>query len=200
METILFLDACMRGELSRTRALCRRFLTAYTEVRPDCHVTRRDLTQAPLPVLTASLADRREALAAQGADDPMLQPARDVAGADLILIGAPYWDLSFPAALKVYLEWASVLGVTFRYTREGQQVGMSRARALVYLTTGGGPMAEQNYGFRYLEGWASMMGVGRACCVEAENLDIQGADVEGILSQAGDRAAALARRLAQDPL
>ena len=49
----------------------------------------------------------------------MFDPAHEVAQADLVVIGAPYWDLTFPAALKVYLEWASMLGITFRYAQEG---------------------------------------------------------------------------------
>ena len=28
-----------------------------------------------------------------------------------------------------------MLGITFRYTQEGEQVGMSRARELVFITT-----------------------------------------------------------------
>ena len=40
--------------------------------------------------------------------------------ADEIVIGAPYWDLSFPAALKTYLEHCCVCDVTFHYTQEGR--------------------------------------------------------------------------------
>ena len=197
MEQLLFLDACMRGpEVSRTARLCRRFLAEYAALDPETRVLRRDLTGAELPVLTDRLSRERDELARTGADSPLLGPAREVAGADLIVVGAPYWDLSFPAALKVYLEWASCLGVTFRYTREGVQVGMSRARHLVYLTTGGGPVLAQNLGYQYIQGWAAMMGVGETFCLAAENLDIQGADVEAILARAEGEIPALVRRAA----
>ena len=35
-----------------------------------------------------------------------------------------YWDLSFPAALKIYIEHAAVMGVTFHYTEEGRCEGL----------------------------------------------------------------------------
>ena len=197
MEQLLFLDACMRGpEVSRTARLCRRFLEEYRALRPETRIVRRDLTGAGLPVMTAALAQERDALARAGSDSPLLAPAREVAGSDLILVGAPYWDLSFPAALKVCLEWASCLGITFRYTQEGAQVGMSRARALVYVTTGGGPVRAQNLGYQYIQGWAAMMGVGETLCLAAENLDVRGTDVEAALALAEGEIPALVRRAA----
>lgn len=197
MEQLLFLDACMRGpEVSRTARLCRRFLEEYRALRPETRIVRRDLTGAGLPVMTAALAQERDALARAGSDSPLLAPAREVAGSDLILVGAPYWDLSFPAALKVCLEWASCLGITFRYTAEGEQVGMSRARCLVYMTTGGGPVRAQNLGYDYLRGWAAMMGIGRTLCLAAEDLDVWGTDVEGALARAEEEIPALVRQAA----
>lgn len=197
MEHVLFVDACMRGPgQSRTLRLCRRFLSEYTALRPEASALHRDLSGAQLPVMTAQLAQERDRLAAAGADHPLLSPAREMAQADLVVVGAPYWDLSFPAALKVYLEWSSVLGITFRYAEDGRQVGLSRARSLVYLTTAGGPVEGQNYGFDYLRGLAGMFGIRDSRCVAAENLDVWGTDVERVLCRAEEDAAALARVLA----
>ena len=155
MEQVLFVDACMRGDVSRTRTLCQAFLAQYTALRPQCQVLHRDLTGASLPVLTGPLTQQRDQWVREGEDSPLLAPAREVAGADLILIGAPYWDLTFPAALKVYLEWASTLGLTFAYTPEGEQVGLSRARHLVFVTTAGGPIGTLNLGYDYLKAWGA---------------------------------------------
>ena len=196
VNKILFVNACMRGpERSRTWRLCQTFLKACKARWPEAEVTERDLTAAPLPVLTAELDDRRHQRLSEDPRDPMFAPAHEVAQADLVVIGAPYWDLTFPAALKVYLEWASMLGITFRYTQEGQQVGMSRAGALVYLTTAGGPIGEQNYGFQYLQGLGRMLGIPEARCMAAENLDVWGCDPESIVEEARERAIRLAQNL-----
>ena len=196
VKQILFVNACMRGpERSRTWKLCQTFLEGCRARWPEAEIRERDLTAAPLPVLTTELDDRRHQRFSEDPRDPMFGPAHEVAQADLVVIGAPYWDLTFPAALKVYLEWASMLGITFRYTQEGQQVGMSRAGALVYLTTAGGPIGEQNYGFQYLQGLGRMLGVPEALCVAAENLDVWGRDPEAIVEEARERAVRLARSL-----
>ena len=196
VKQILFVNACMRGpERSRTWKLCQTFLNACKNRWPEAEIRERDLTAAPLPVLTTELDDRRHQRFPEDPRDPMFGPAHEVAQADLVVIGAPYWDLTFPAALKVYLEWASMLGVTFRYTQEGEQVGMSRAGELVFITTAGGPLEGQNYGFDYLKGLAAMFGIPSARCLSAQELDIQGNDPEAILREAQERAAALAAEL-----
>ena len=175
VKQILFVNACMRGpERSRTWKLCQTFLNACKNRWPEAEIRERDLTASPLPVLTTELDDRRHQRFPENPRDPMFDPAHEVAQADLVVIGAPYWDLTFPAALKVYLEWA-----------------MSRARELVFITTAGGPLEGQNYGFDYLKGLAAMFGIPSARCLSAQELDIQGNDQEAILREAQERAAQL---------
>ena len=43
MENLLFINACVRGERSRTLKLARRFLEAYRAGHPDTVITERDL-------------------------------------------------------------------------------------------------------------------------------------------------------------
>ena len=48
MENLLFINACVRGERSRTLKLARRFLDAYRAAHPDTVITERDLCAARL--------------------------------------------------------------------------------------------------------------------------------------------------------
>ena len=186
MKRLLFINACMRGEgLSRTDGLCRSFLDQWKKYNPDGALRERDLTAGDVPVMTAKLSQQRDkAVEEKHWDSPLLAVAREVAEADLIVVGAPYWDLSCPAALKVYLEWASTLGVTFRYDEQGQLVGMSKAEKLLYITTGGGVIRGQNYGFDYVKALGAMLGISDAQCVAAELLDVVGGPGEENLEQA----------------
>ena len=60
VKQILFVNACMRGpERSRTWKLCQTFLNACKNRWPEAEIRERDLTAAPLPVLTTELDDRR---------------------------------------------------------------------------------------------------------------------------------------------
>ncbi len=121
----------------------------------------------------------------------MFDLGRQFAAADEIVIGAPYWDLSFPAALKVYIEHVAVMGMVFHYTAEGRCEGLCRAKHLTYITTGGGNVAAANFGYEYLRGIAGMFGIPETRFAAAENLDVVGADIEANLDAARARLAEL---------
>ena len=196
MNSILFVDACMRGrEVSRTWQLSESFLSACQARWPEAEIRRRDLTDSALPPLTAALAEERDRRFQNQPQDPMFDPAWEMQKADLVVIAAPYWDLSFPSALKVYLEWASVLGITFHYTQEGAQEGLCRADQLVYITTAGGPLEGQNFGFDYVRGLGRMFGIPNAHCLSAQGLDIWGSDPQALLAKAREEALLLAGRI-----
>ena len=105
---ILFVNACVRKE-SRTLVLAKDILS-----REDGTVTEVDLTKENLlPLNRESLELRDRLLKAGRRDDPMFRYARQFAEADEIVIAAPFWDLSFPSMLKIYMEQITVTGVTF---------------------------------------------------------------------------------------
>lgn len=109
--TTLFVNACMRGEDSRTLALCREYLQGKEEV------VEVDLATLGLKPFDAQMvAYRTEKQKAKAWDDPIFDLSHQFAEADEVVIGAPYWDLSFPAALKVYMEHVSVCDIAFHYT------------------------------------------------------------------------------------
>ena len=120
---------------------------------------------------------------ARGAiDDEMFSLARQFAKADTVVIAAPYWDLSFPAALKQYIEAINVVGITFEYTEEGIPKGLCKADKLYYVMTAGGDYAPEDYGYGYIKALSeSYYGIKNVTLIKATGLDIKGADVEAIL-------------------
>jgi len=195
MKQLLWINACMRGpEQSRTDALCRIFLEKFANTHQDWTVKERNLAVEKLDIMDAARAQRRDKAVEEGdLDAPELEIARELAAADAVVIGAPYWDLSFPAQLKVYLEWASTLGITFHYTETGESEGLCRADKLLYITTAGGPVWGQNFGFDYVKALANMLGIGCAECVAAENLDVFGGPGEENMKKAGEQLRQLAK-------
>ncbi len=179
---ILYINACVRRE-SRTRRLAETLLS-----RLEGQVQTVDLNTAELPILTEATIDERTVAAkAKELTNPLLRYAAQFAAADTIVIAAPFWDLSFPAVLKRYLESVCVTGVTFRYSSEGIPIGMCRAKTLYYVTTSGGPLLK-DYGYDYVEGLCSgMLGIPECVCFSAEKLDIWGVDVEAIMAEAQQR-------------
>lgn len=60
MKTILYINACMRGEeVSRTGRLARAFLEACRKRNPDLMIKERNVLDSALPVLTGALAEKR---------------------------------------------------------------------------------------------------------------------------------------------
>lgn len=176
---ILYVNCCVRSG-SRTDELARDVLSRlgndFTEVK---------LSDEDLHPLTKDALERRNELQEQGVyDDPMFRYAKQFAAADTIVIAAPYWDLSFPAELKVYMENVCVTGMVFEYDAEGRPHGLCRAEKLYYVTTAGGPYVP-DYSYEYIRELAKdYMGVKEVRLVMAEMLDIVGSDVAAIMEQA----------------
>lgn len=184
--SVLFVNACLRGDASRTLALCRDYLADIDDV------AEVDLAQLELKPFTAELVEKRVRLQEEGRwDDPLFDLSHQFADADDIIIGAPYWDQSFPAALKVYIEHVCVCGIPFEYTDKGECVGRCKARRLTYITSCGGFIGEANYGYDYLCGIARMFGIPETRFVAAEGLDIVGMDVEARMDEARKQLATL---------
>ena len=195
MKQALYIDCCIRGEQSCTRRLAEAFFAALPK---GWQVTAVPLMEEDLrPLNGETLASRDALLLAGRTDAPRFDRARQLAEADLVVIAAPFWDMSFPALLKVYIENVSVEGITFRTTAEGLK-GLSRAERCVFLTTRGGaypagdPMEQA---VPYLRAIQKFFGMGALSCVAADGLDLDGADAAALVTDAQARAAALARTL-----
>ena len=177
---ILFINACVRGE-SRTKRLADKLLKKlnkpFEEIRLD---------EIQFPVTDEDFLGMRDRLVSEGSfDSPVFDLARQFSEAETIVIAAPYWDLSFPAALKQYFEQVNVVGITFRYTEEGIPVGLCKADRIFYVSTAGGVYAPTEFGFGYVKALAQgYYGIGDVRLIEAVGLDICGADVEEILEEA----------------
>ena len=174
---ILFVNACVRKE-SRTLRLAKRLLN---NLNGDIKEVR--LEEVSFPVVDEAFIKRREALKNIGKyDDPMFDLGKDFANADTIVIAAPYYDLSFPAMLKQYFEQINVLGLTFTYSETGIPEGLCKAKSLYYITTAGGPILSDDFGFGYVKALANnFYGIKDVHQIRAEGLDVVGADVDRIL-------------------
>ena len=195
MENLLFINACVRGERSRTLKLARRFLAGYQKAHPDTVVTQRDLCADRLqPQYPEILAERDALWNAGKLDQPMFEPARQFAAADKIVVAAPFWDLCFPAILKIYLERVTVADLTFGYDAQGAMVGKCRASKLLYITTRGGNYAgtDLEMGTPMLRAMCAMYGIPELVTLAAEGLDDVRQDGAALLSAALERADALA--------
>ena len=184
---ILFVNACPRKD-SRTKLLAE-----YLVSKLKGTVHERNLAQTSLLPLTEETLKRRTDLITKGDfANPLFAPAKEFAAADNIVMAAPFWDLSFPALLKLYIEHINIVGVTFAYHKDGRPYGLCKAKKFYYVTTAGGPIVNESYGYGYVQSLAkNFYAIPDTYCIKAENLDIDGADVKNILRRAKQNVDAL---------
>ncbi len=190
----LVVDCCIRGGESRTRQLLDAFLQALPA---DMPYERLDLMQEGLRGLDgAYFLQREQLLAGHRLDHPRFRYAHQFAEADWIVIAAPFWDLAFPALLKIYIEQVSVDGITFGTSAQGL-AGLCRARKLIFLTTRGGFYTDDpmEMGSRYLDALHTFFGIGAYRCIAADGMDVAGFDAQASLRRAMEQAAEAAKSI-----
>lgn len=166
MKTLLFINACMRTG-SRTQRIADVVLAKLSGRYRVETIDLRDNTFSPVD--NAVLEDRNEGIV----PETHVELARKIATADRIVIAAPFWDMSFPAVLKVFFERTSLFGVTFHANERGCS-GLCRAEKVLYITTRGmniktGEPLEQ--ATPYIQALSHLWGLGDLTVVAAENLD-----------------------------
>ena len=191
---LLFVDCCIsqRGENSRTAALAKAYLEGFRSAHPDAQVeTVTPETLLNLRPFDVPALNEREALASVGAwDAPGFDLAWQFRRADRIVVAAPFWDLSYPAALRTYVEYISANGLTYHYDASGCH-GDCAADSLVYLTTGGDVEREESVGVVHWRQLTAMFGIGRFDYVFGGGLDLDPGKAPELVSAAAE----LARRL-----
>lgn len=182
MKKLLVINACVQREVSRTNRLYHTWLK---KKNPNMYqVQEIILEQENICPLNTQLLQQRNNLMEQGnLNHPMFRYAHALQQADEVAIIAPYWDLSFPAMLKSWIEAVCIVGLTFHYLPDGTPEGLCRANKLTYITTAGGFIGENLFAYGYIKAIANMFGIAETEQICAEGLDIIGADVEAILQR-----------------
>ncbi|MBE5864817.1 MAG: NAD(P)H-dependent oxidoreductase [Lachnospiraceae bacterium] len=167
MKKLLYIDACIRNEESRTKRIATPIVEALREKYDVDTLCLNDLN---LEIVKEDLVTRRN----NGEIDPTVMAwAEMVRDAERIVIAAPFWDMSFPAALKVFFELCSIFDVTFK-SNDKTCYGNCKAEKMLFITTRGmdiatGDLVEQ--ATPYLRALTWLWGIGPLHVVAAQNMD-----------------------------
>ena len=166
MKKLMVIDCCMR-EGSRTE----RILTPVVEALSSRYeVERIEVEDLHLTAVDSRVLEER---ASGYVPEEIVALSRRLASASRIVIAAPFWDMSFPAALKVFFENMSLFNITF--ADDGEKcVGLCSCERVLYITTRGmnihtGDDIEQ--GTPYIKALSRLWGLGDVITVAAENMD-----------------------------
>lgn len=167
MKKLLFIDACIRGNVSRTKRIATPIIA---ELSKKYEIETLTINELNLEIVDDKLVEKRTS----GIITPhVLKWAESIRDADRIVIAAPFWDMSFPAALKVFVELCSIFNVTFRVD-ETKCIGNCKSEKFLYITTRGmniktGDPLDQ--GTSYFKALSFLWGLGEMIVVSAENID-----------------------------
>lgn len=193
MKRILYVDACVNRETSRTeqlaQALLARLHTDDTEVETLVLENATNL----MPLTGEAVLERGTDSKAGDFSSPLFDYAKQFAQADEVVFAAPYWDFSFPSQLKIYLELLCAQGVTFHYSEDGIPTGLCKATRAFFVTTAGGYIGQWDYGYAQIEALCTLyFGIGEIQAVRAEGLDIVTNDSAAIMKEALQRVCEMA--------
>ncbi|MZK48827.1 FMN-dependent NADH-azoreductase [Clostridium beijerinckii] len=191
MNKVLYVKANAKPEgQSRTFKISDNFIDEYKKNNPDDEIITLDLYKTDIDFLRSKDLDtvfgpKND----ESKSHPVLKYAYQFAEADKYVIAAPMWNLSVPAILKAYVDYISVVGISFKYTQEGA-VGLLENKKAVYIAVRGGSYAETPYELDgiYLRSILGFFGIKDITTISAEKLDVQGENVDKILEEAIDKA------------
>ena len=179
MSQVLLLKSSINGQASLTNRLIDDYMQMRKASGQQDSVTERDLTTMALPAL-----DRPLFAALRGAQDPTPAIQRGVAlsdrlidelkTSDLLVIGAPMYNLNVPTDLKKWFDLVARARETFRYTDSWPQGVVEGVRAVVISSRGGVHCGQDTDAVTpYLRSVLGLMGISEVTFIYAEGLDIQ---------------------------
>jgi FMN-dependent NADH-azoreductase len=199
MATVLYIKANTKLEgASRTFQISDLFIDEYKKSNPDDAIITLDLYKEDIGFLnTNDIVEVFSLKTEASRKHPVLKYAYQFAEADKYVVAEPMWNLGIPAILKAYVDYVSVLGITFRYTEQGAQ-GMLKGKKAVNIVSRGGdycsaPACDFELGDRYVKTIFGFFGIYDFYTIFADGLDIQGNDPQHIIAKAQEQAKELVK-------
>ncbi|HEM7309551.1 TPA: NAD(P)H-dependent oxidoreductase [Acinetobacter nosocomialis] len=179
MAKILVLKSSIMGEGSQTNRLIDVMLEHRKDQGLQDDITIRNLAEMSLPVLDLEIFQ-----ALRGAENVNQDIQRIVAlsdeliaelkSADLLVIGAPMYNLNVPTQLKNWFDLVARARQTFRYTETYPQGLVEGVKAVVVSSRGGIHVGQETEAVTpYLKAVLGLMGIHDVDFIYAEGLDMQ---------------------------
>lgn len=206
---LLHIDSSILEAQSVSRQLSAQIVAQWCDNHPGTTVDYLDLAlQAPSHLSADSIGfriapgspgltevQRRENLLSEALVSQFL-------AADVIVVGAPFYNLSIPSQLKAWIDRVAQVGRTFKYTDKGPQglagdkiVIIASTRGGIYSTSVGGQAIEHQES--YLKAIFGFFGISDVRIVRAEGLAMGEAHKAKALAAANEDVIALTMFAAQ---
>ena len=192
---LLHVDSSILGSYSVSRQLSAEIVAEWRKNRPDTTVEYLDLAvNAPNHFGADAIAIKGvaqpEPTEAQRAENALSEKlVSQFLAADVIVIGAPFYNFSIPTQLKAWIDRLAQPGRTFTYTEKGP-TGLATGKTVIVASTRGGAYSTSEGGQAmehqesYLKVVFGFFGITDVRIVRAEGLSMGEAPKAAALSAA----------------
>lgn len=158
MSNVLVLKSSILADNSQSNKLADYVI----EKLQGNHIVVRDLAQNQLPQFDATAATAVRGEPKTGEEKQLLalsdELVTELKTADVVVIGAPMYNLNIPTQLKAYFDFIARPRVTFQYTENGPQ-GLLKGKKAIVLCTFGGLYDEKNIVTQYMKAILGFVGI-----------------------------------------
>ncbi len=139
---LLHIDSAITGDQSVSRQLTAQTVASWVAAHPGTQVQYLDVVKdAPSHLSAESLGFRTGQAAATEAErrENALSEAlvSQFLAADVVVIGAPFYNFTIPTQLKAWIDRLAQAGRTFKYTEQGP-VGLAGGKTVIVVLSRGG--------------------------------------------------------------
>ncbi|MHC3124403.1 NAD(P)H-dependent oxidoreductase [Acinetobacter sp. GN11] len=179
MAKILVLKSSIMGEGSQTNRLIDVMLEHRKDQGLQDDITIRNLAEINLPVLDLEIFQALRGAENINQDIQQIVALSDeliaeLKSADLLVIGAPMYNLNVPTQLKNWFDLVARARQTFRYTETYPQGLVEGVKAVVVSSRGGIHVGQDTEAVTpYLKAVLGLMGIHDVDFIYAEGLDMQ---------------------------
>lgn len=179
MAKILVLKSSIMGEVSQTNRLIDVMLEHRKGQGLQDDITIRNLAEMNLPVLDSEIFQALRGAENNNQDIKQIVALSDeliaeLKSADLLVIGAPMYNLNVPTQLKNWFDLVARARQTFRYTETYPQGLVEGVKAVVVSSRGGMHVGQETEAVTpYLKAVLGLMGIHDVDFIYAEGLDMQ---------------------------
>lgn len=204
MRKILYITASPKPEnQSTSKQVGRRFVNSLMERCPDCSVDELDLYTADIPELSplyfkgwVELVSGPEYDSLNASDKEAVDRINSLCNqfllADITVIAAPMWGMSFPSRLKQYFDCIMLNNKVIRLTpQKAEGLLGGKPRQMVYIQSSGGIYPKLvdfkfNYGVNYVHDIFKRLGVKNFSKILVQGTDMVDVGRDKAIAEAQD--------------
>lgn len=216
MAKLLYITVNPKNDikLSKGMQIGEVFLEEFKKYQPEVEIEHMHLFDMDIPQIDMDLLYARAKLSFMGKTFDELDETEQTKissmhaladrfiAADYYVFVTPVWNFGSPAILKAFLDNIFIVNKTFVYSKEGAKGLLTNRKALHIQTRGGiystGPMADFEFGDRFLTKVLSFLGMEVMDTVFAEGMDHFPKQVPEIMTKAKEQAKEAARKMAKE--